>query len=227
LENTGRWRTFPERRLAVGPFFRGAVRNPVRLIGVVALLGLGVVDLACHSTPPRGNGHVGLSFGGVGADLNQQAAAAIDRGDFAEAEAKYRAALALRKDRLGPEYLDVALSEGNLAWVLQWEGRYVEAETLHRDALALRRKQLGDEHPEVARSLTNLAACLIKQARYAEAEPLLFEALTILRQAPQAPHPFECVTLDKLTRLYEAWGQPERARKFREEIFSSSTSQQP
>lgn len=178
-------------------------------------LAAGFSEVGCRSSPAPLTGHAAQSFTGIGADRNQRAAAAIDRGDFDAAEELYREALALRLGRLGPEHPDVAWSLANLAWVRQQQGQYAEAEELDRQALAIRRKGLGDEHPDVARSLTNLGACLTKQGRYPEAEQALSEALTILRQMPEPPHPYECVTLDKLVKLYEAWGKPDRASVYR------------
>lgn len=192
---------------------------------VFALL-TGAMCIGCRSTPPRA-GHSAQSFTGVGAELNQQAAAAIDRGDQQDAERLYREALALRRRTLGSDHPDVAVSLSNLAWVCQWQERYGEAEPLHREALAIRRKRLGKEHPEVARSLTGLGASLTAQGRYSDAELALTQALSILRQWPEPPHPFECVTLDRLVELYEAWGRPEQARTYRPARDDGARSQTP
>ena len=221
MEHTAHERTWLQRSLAGG---KSSWRFPVagfRLFCIASTCIFNAANVGCHSPPPRETGHVGQSFTGVGAELNQQAAAAIDRSDFDEAERLYREALALRRERLGPDHLDVALSLGNLAWVRQWQGQYDEAETLHREALAIRRKQLGDEHPDVARSLTSLGACLTREGRYSEAEQALTQALTILRQVPEPPHPDEFVTLDKLVKLYEGWGRPQQADEYRRQLFPS------
>ncbi len=171
--------------------------------------------------------HTAQSFTGVGADLNQRAAAAIDRGDYKEAERLYHEALALRRERLGPEHLDVAQSLSSLAWVCRRLQRFGEAEALYLEALAIRRKLLGSDDPDVARSLTSLGACLTKEGRYLEAEKSLTEALMILRKAPDPPHSYECVTLDELAELYEVWGQSQRANEYRRQIDPSASGHLP
>lgn len=173
---------------------------------------------ACRAPAPREGSHANAAFTGIGAAQNQQAAAAIDRGDYPEAERLYTQVLEQRRRELGPESLDVASSLANLAWLKFNLKQYDQATALHREALAIRRMRLGDEHPDVARSLTGLGASLTRQAQYAEAEKVLTDALAILRDLPTPPHSYECVTLDRLVKLYESWDKPQQAEAYRQQL---------
>lgn len=143
MEHTAHERTWLQRSPAGRKFLLRFPRAAFPLFCIAVACILNAANVGCQSPPPCETGHVGQSFTGVGAELNQQAAAATDRGDFDEAERLYRKALALRRERLGPEHLDVAWSLASLAWVRQGQGRYGEAEALHREALAIRRTRLN------------------------------------------------------------------------------------
>ena len=54
----------------------------------------------------------------------------------------YRKALALRQKLLGPEHVDIARSEYQLADLLMRKGEYEAAEPFFRRALAMQRKLL-------------------------------------------------------------------------------------
>ena len=70
-----------------------------------------------------------------------------------------RRALAIDREKLGPEHPDVAIDLNNLAQLLQATNRLEEAEPLMRRALAIDEKSYGPEHPNVAIDLNNLAHC--------------------------------------------------------------------
>jgi tetratricopeptide (TPR) repeat protein len=76
------------------------------------------------------------------------------RGRYSEAEPLQQQALAMRKQLLGDEHLDVGDSLNNLALLYNHQGRYGEAEPLFQEALAIYKRLLGDEHLYVAISLT-------------------------------------------------------------------------
>ncbi len=113
---------------------------------------------------------------------------AYQRGDYAEAEKQFRAALN-EAEGFGPQDPRLARSLNNLAELYRVQGRYAEAEPLHKRALAIREKALGPEHPDVAQSLNNLALLYPAQGKYAEAEPLHKRALAIWEKALGPEHP--------------------------------------
>jgi tetratricopeptide (TPR) repeat protein len=130
-----------------------------------------------------------------------------DRARFADAEALYRRALAIREKALGPDHPDVATSLNNLAELYRHQGRYAEAEPLYKQALAIWEKALGPEHPDVAISLNNLALLYSDQGKYAQAEPLYQRALGIWEKALGPDHPSVATSLNKLGLLYKMQGK--------------------
>ena len=85
-----------------------------------------------------------------------------------------RQTLAWREKVLGPEHPDTLTSMGNLAGVLDSQGKYEEAESINRQTLVQREKVLGPEHPYTLTSVYCLAHLLAKRHRYDESL-LLYE----------------------------------------------------
>jgi tetratricopeptide (TPR) repeat protein/CHAT domain-containing protein len=137
---------------------------------------------------------------------NSAGEAAYQRGDYAEAEQHFAAALEIAEE-FGADDPRVATSLNNQAVLYQTQGRYADAEPLFRRALAIREKVLGPEHPHVATSLNNLALLYHHQSRYAEAEPLFKRALVIWEKALGPEHPDVATSLNNLALLYHAQGR--------------------
>ncbi len=106
--------------------------------------------------------------GGQWNTLNAAGIEAYQRGDYAEAEKQWSAALK-EAEGFGPQDPRLATSLNNLAIIYNEQGRYAEAEPLYKRALAIWEKALGPEHPRVAKSLENYAALLRETGRGAEA----------------------------------------------------------
>jgi hypothetical protein len=102
---------------------------------------------------------------------------------YAEAEARYLKALAIRLKTLGENHPDTARSYDNRANNLNAQRRHAEAEPFHRLALAIRLKKCGENHLETAQSYDNLAGTLCDQQKYAEAESLSRRAMAIYVKA--------------------------------------------
>jgi serine/threonine-protein kinase len=120
------------------------------------------------------------------------------QGNYAEAEAEHRRALALNETRLGRDHPSIAKSRNNLANVLQEQGRFAEAEAEHRAALAIRASVLGPEHPDVATSHHNLASALYGQGRFVDAEEEFRIALKLRTAALGPKHPDVAASRDNL-----------------------------
>lgn len=69
-----------------------------------------------------------------------------------------RRALQIRKEILGEEHSQTALSSSNLAAQLERLRRPKEALRFYQKALAIRTELFGKEHPDTADSLSHLAA---------------------------------------------------------------------
>ncbi|MEM9454373.1 MAG: serine/threonine-protein kinase [Myxococcota bacterium] len=133
------------------------------------------------------------------------------QGKYTEAEAEYRAALALRLEALGPDHPDVAGSRNNLGVILAQQKRFDEAEAELRAGLALRQQVLGPDHPDVAGPRNNLANLLNKQGRYEEAEAQHRAALALRQRALGPNHPDVAKSQDNLANALQARGKYEEA----------------
>lgn len=101
--------------------------------------------------------------------------------------------------------------------------KYAEAEMLLREASPLWEKYWPDTAYRFS-VMSMLGASLMGQTKYAEAEPLLLQGCEGLlqRQAGMPPHlkPARRITesLERLVRLYEAWGKPVQAAEWKKKL---------
>jgi serine/threonine protein kinase/tetratricopeptide (TPR) repeat protein len=109
---------------------------------------------------------------------------------------------------------------GALAENLLQQKKHAEAEVFARKCLAIRAKEKpGGWATFLTRSL--VGGALLGQKKYAEAEPFLVEGYTGMKkcQAPIPPTLRFLLTegLERLVQLYDAWGKPDQAAKWRKE----------
>ena len=150
----------------------------------------------------------------VAGKLNNLARLLQSKGAFEEAIVMYQEALAIRRERLGEEHPYVALSLNNLAGVYHEQQNMEAAIPLYRQALAMRKKVLPEGHPSTANTQSNLGDCLRQVGQFEEAETLLKEAYAVLEERG-TDYPPTKTTLERLVLLYEDWGKPEEATKYR------------
>ena len=136
------------------------------------------------------------------------------RGDSARAESMLRDVLAAREKALGPEHPAVAQTLTALGRNLLGQQKWADAEPLLRRALATWDAKRPDDWTRFdTRSL--LGESLLGREKYAEAEPLLlsgFEGLKAHEAKLDASRKgFPAVAGERVVRLYEAWGKPEKA----------------
>ena len=92
-----------------------------------------------------------------------------------------RQALAIRRQVLGDEHLDVARTLNSLAEALSDSGLLDEAEALLNEAVAISRDR-PDGEPHQADSLTLMGTLLMEKGEYQAATPLLRKALALHRK---------------------------------------------
>src|SRR5690606_24873568 len=129
-------------------------------------------------------------------------------GRLDEAEATYREALAL--PALRPEAHAVPL--GGLASVLAARGDLAGAGEAERQAVVLLEAAPA---PSLPFSQAQLARYLRDHGRHAEAERLLLAAAAAVREAGGSDHPGTNPVPAALAALYEAWGRPAEAARWR------------
>ncbi|MCP3963877.1 MAG: serine/threonine protein kinase [bacterium] len=138
----------------------------------------------------------------------------LRRGDLGAAEAEFRQLVALERQTLESPHRDLARSLLGLSRVLLAAGRPGEAEPAFRESLEMWR-QWPDEWLMRAGTQSLLGGCLTELERYAESEPLLVESHAAFEEKRTASHPSTKRAVGRLIGLYEAWGRPEEAARYR------------
>ena len=126
--------------------------------------------------------------------------------EFAQAEALFRRALAIRERVLGKDHPSLIPAINNLASVQAAAGNVTQAEPLFRRALELNDRAFGEQHASAAAPLNSLARILFRRNDYAAAAPLLTRLLAIKEEALGANHPEVAAILTSLARVRTAEG---------------------
>lgn len=132
-------------------------------------------------------------------------------GQYSTARDHYRLALALFRETLGPDHVQVAMTENNLATLLAKTGDYGAASELYRKSLAVLERQLGAEHPLIANSKHNIAELEHRLGRYDAAVELYRQAAALKEKVLGSEHPSLALTLGNLSYLYTDRGDAEAA----------------
>jgi len=142
-------------------------------------------------------------------------------GQDAKAEDLYRKTLEVRRQKFGNQHPLLADDLAPLGRNLLRRQQYAEAEPLLRECLLIREKNEPDNWRTFsARAM--LGGSLLGQHKYAEAEPLLvtgYEGMkTRENTMPQAAKANLNQALERILRLYDAWGKKEVAAAWRKKI---------
>ncbi|MCI0699873.1 MAG: serine/threonine-protein kinase [Planctomycetia bacterium] len=143
------------------------------------------------------------------------------QGRYKEAVEEYEKALPLMRQVFAPGRLSFNLTGyGHSLCRLR---RYEEAATVLREAMTIREDDLGGYSPQLYNSRSILGEVLIGQKKYKEAEDHLLTAYKgqtqpfdddrVRNRAYWLTH-----TLERLVKLYEAWGKPTEAAKWQVEL---------
>ena len=139
----------------------------------------------------------------------------------AEAEPYFRGLLALRRDQHPDDSYPVAQAKVGLGGNLYLQEKWAEAEPLLREGLAYRQaNQPKDWSTFYTRSL--LGGCLAGEKKYAEAEALVIEGYEGMK-TPESKLPAQVMNRlseagERVVRLYESWGKPEKAAEWRAKL---------
>ncbi len=158
----------------------------------------------------RGSGHPDVAM-----CLYRLAQVADAAGDTAEAIELHQQALAIREQALHPDHPDVARSMLASGTVLLQAGEPDKAESLARQCVEVRRRSLPAGHWQVAEAQSLLGACLQARREFESAEELLLQSLDALRESRGPSDEHTRTAIRRLRKLYEAWGRPLEAAKYR------------
>ncbi|MDH3456620.1 MAG: serine/threonine-protein kinase [Gemmatimonadota bacterium] len=139
----------------------------------------------------------------------------VRRAQYDEAETLYREALEMHELLFGHDNVNVALDRYLLAGLLcEVRGEPAQGATLLEEAIPVFERQEQHYYGAVTRSM--LGVCLTRLGRYAEAQSELQQALRMLEVDPEPDDARTKQTRERLVKLYEAWGRPDRAALYRE-----------
>jgi tetratricopeptide (TPR) repeat protein/tRNA A-37 threonylcarbamoyl transferase component Bud32 len=153
--------------------------------------------------------------------MHNLAAAYKEAGQLQKALPLYEQALAKKKEKLGPDHPLTLANMNHLADAYNKHGEFTRAERLLRASLTLRQQKQPDAWTTF-QTQSQLGGSLLGQKKYTEAEPLLRAGYEGMKQRQaQIPAPYKkylTEAMDRLVQLYEAWGKPDEANKWRAEL---------
>jgi non-specific serine/threonine protein kinase/serine/threonine-protein kinase len=152
--------------------------------------------------------HVSSVLGNLGLILSR-------KEEREEAEAVLRRALAIDQDLLGPDHPSVAVDEINLGLLLCGGDKASAGVALTSDAVRIFRANLEPDQWEMGAARSAHGHCLGRNGRFAEGERELLEALRVVEAALGPDHPRNEAIRSRLAVLYEAWGRPAEAARYR------------
>jgi serine/threonine protein kinase/Flp pilus assembly protein TadD len=139
-------------------------------------------------------------------------------GKLAEAETRNEEALALSRPALGRDHPSVARQEASLARIYLDQGRPDAARSLLTHVLAVEHRSYAPGDWRLGTTQSLLGAAYTRLSRFAEAESYLLRALELLAAIPgsEGPKAREArANRERLVALYEAWGRPAEAARYR------------
>ncbi len=151
----------------------------------------------------------------VARTLNNMGMVCNAAGRPEEAEIYLRKAIAGMERAYGPDHPDLASGHWSLAHVLWGQGRLDEAEAELRTAVAIADQAFPENSAGRAAYRLPLGNLLAERGRFAEAEPLVLSAYEIFLavEGPDGPRTLDAAVW--LVTLYERWGRPDEAERFR------------
>ena len=142
--------------------------------------------------------------------LNDLAELQHERGEFVRAEALFRQALAVRRQRGAPP-IHVAASLEGIGRALSAAAKHADAKAPLEEALEIRRRHGSNR--ELVGTLHELALLHLRQGNAAAGEPLFREAIELARRLPAASADLRITALVNLARLKHRFERkPEEAQ---------------
>jgi serine/threonine-protein kinase len=157
----------------------------------------------------------------VAINISNLATLLVERDNLAEAEALFREAVALQRKLLGDEHPHLAIDLCSLADALCRAQKPAEAEPLARESLAILQKAHPGGHWNIAMAEGVLGRSLALSRRYADAEALLLGSHPVLEAKLGRENPEARKVGGWIVELYEAWGKPEKAARYRARLAAS------
>jgi serine/threonine protein kinase/tetratricopeptide (TPR) repeat protein len=147
--------------------------------------------------------------------LSNLAALYYLQGRYAEIEPINLQVLEQTRRRLGDDHPDTLRSMHNLATTYDKLDRWHQAEALYLTTTAAKRRVLGARHEITVLTIARHAAMDVRRGRYREAEVRLDEAAAAFGPLSSADPTAVVRLAEAYVTLYEAWGKPADAARWR------------
>jgi tetratricopeptide (TPR) repeat protein len=152
----------------------------------------------------------------AGTEILNLAGSLTRLGYPAEAESIYRMTLALQQESNEIGGVMSHYVRKSLAEVLRKQGKYREAEQIRENLLVDRHEEFNES---LANALRNLSSRFLSRGKSLNENPV-FERLILLSQQLLVEHlgpghPITLANRKDISELYTAWGQPDKASRFR------------
>jgi serine/threonine protein kinase/tetratricopeptide (TPR) repeat protein len=161
------------------------------------------------------------------ATIDRLALAYRHAGDYTRAEAAFLEALATKKRTLAADDPSITHTMASLGANYLKQKRYIEAESTLRECLARRETKESDKW-QYFETHRGLGESLLGQKRYAEAEKHLVQGYEGLKEReatiPRLDRAALTEGLEQIVELYDAWGKPDDAAKFRMQLMNKKPS---
>ncbi len=195
----------------IGPARQTSIRHCIaaRLAArwLAACLALALVAGGWSGAQAQGSKAISLRDAQRWQQLQGDAEAQLAKGDYTQAEATAKQALAAGIAGFGAADPNVASSYSLLGAAQLKNSSLAEAENSFRQALAIYEKRFGPEHEFVGATLNNLGLVLERQGNFSNAELLLRRALAIKEKKQGKDNPDTAVTLANLARVLDREGK--------------------
>ncbi|MFO0810951.1 MAG: serine/threonine-protein kinase [Gemmataceae bacterium] len=136
-------------------------------------------------------------------------------GDYTAAVPVLADTLEKRRRVISPTHPSTYTTQGLLADCWYYQRKIDEAEAAYREVLAGYLATMPADNPLIPHTRSRLAACLVVRGKFAEAEPLLLEANAALAKPPVTNPAWLRRNRSTLAVMYERWGKPEEAAKWK------------
>jgi serine/threonine protein kinase/Tfp pilus assembly protein PilF len=136
-------------------------------------------------------------------------------GKFREAEVVLRETFDVEQRVLGLDNIDTLYALGSLAHALCEQDKFAEAESRFATFDEAAPRALPEDSPILLTFRGRHGHCLTRSGKYEQAEPLLLDTHARLRTLLGEDHQLVRDLVSYLAALYESWGRPEEAARYR------------
>ena len=139
-----------------------------------------------------------------------------NQGRGEEALPHLERALAIHREAVGEDHLNVGIAWANLAAAQRALGRLGEAGRSYEAALSSIERSMGPDYWVYGQIEFNYGVFFRGQERYAEAEQHMVAGYEVVRDGLGAESRRTLLAIDGLVQLYEQWGRPDEAQAYRD-----------